>query len=170
MMSAPRTDKQAWYRQPLVWMLIAIPLSAVVMGGIMIRLALSTEDGLIVDDYYQYGKEINRVLERDRTAAELGLDGVVSLEPQSGAVLLTLNRSIENEPEVLDLRLLHATRQGFDQTSKLSHKAPGRYSGELEKPLAPGHWKLELGTPTWRITGRMRSPQQHSVRLEPASR
>ena len=165
-MPTPRTNQQAWYKQPLVWMLIAIPFSAVIMGVIMIRLAVSTEDGLIVDDYYRYGKEINRVLERDRAAAALGLDGVISLEPQSGAIQLTLNRGIENEPKALNLRLLHATRQGFDQTAQLSRTAPGRYGGELDKPLAPGHWKLELGTPTWRITGRMRAPQQRSVRLK----
>ena len=157
-----------WHRQPLVWMLIAIPFSAVVMGVVMIRLALSTDDGLVIDDYYRYGKEINRVLERDRAAAQQGLNGVVVLVPESGAVRLTLTPILADAPEALDLRLLHATRQGFDQTLRLHRTTPGDYMGALERPLAPGNWKLELSAEVWRITGRMRAPQQRSARLAAA--
>jgi hypothetical protein len=39
-----------WYRQFWPWVLIAIPLSAVIMGGITLWLALSNPDYLVVDE------------------------------------------------------------------------------------------------------------------------
>ena len=52
-----------WYKEPWPWVLIAIPFSAVIMGVVLITLALESEDGLVVDDYYWKGKQINQVLE-----------------------------------------------------------------------------------------------------------
>ena len=160
-------SRTRWYTQPLVWMLIAIPASAVVMGAVMIRLAVSTDDGLVIDDYYRYGKEINLVLARDQAAAARGLDGVIALEDGTGAVYLALSAALEDAPNTLELRLLHATRQGFDQRIALHRNAPDHYEGVLDQSLAPGNWTLELSTSVWRITGRMRAPQQRSARLTP---
>ena len=53
----------------MVWMIIMIPFSAVVMGGVMLTLAVSSDDGLVTDDYYRKGLQINRTLERDALAA-----------------------------------------------------------------------------------------------------
>ena len=40
-------DKNEWYQQPMVWLVIAIPLSAVIVGSIMLTLAVTTFDGLV---------------------------------------------------------------------------------------------------------------------------
>ena len=160
-------DSLPWYKQPLVWMLVAIPCSAVVMGIVMIHLAVSTEDGLVVDDYYKYGKQINRVLRRDHAARAMGVSGVLSVAPDRGVVRLTMNSTPRGQPARLKLRLLHATRRGFDQILVLSRTADGPYGGKLDKPMAPGNWNVELGNETWRITGRMNIPRQQSVRLMP---
>ena len=69
-------DNKPWYRFPLVWMLVAIPFSAVIMGVVMIWLAVDTDDGLVADDYYKLGMEINRVIKRDQKASELGLSAI----------------------------------------------------------------------------------------------
>ena len=62
-----------WKQEPLVWLLIAIPAAAVIMGIVMLTLAIKSYSGLVIDDYYKHGKQINRVLARDRFAHELGL-------------------------------------------------------------------------------------------------
>ena len=62
-----------WYKYKLVWMIIAIPAASVIAGINMIYLAVNTDDGLVVDDYYKEGMAINQSLQRDKTAAELGL-------------------------------------------------------------------------------------------------
>ncbi len=55
-------ERSVWYREPYVWLLIAIPACAVVAGFVTLALAIATDDGLVVDDYYWQGKQINRVL------------------------------------------------------------------------------------------------------------
>jgi hypothetical protein len=67
------TDTRPWYAEPWVWLIIAIPLTAVIVGMITIYLAVSTSDGLVVDDYYKRGKAINVDLARDRAAARYEL-------------------------------------------------------------------------------------------------
>ena len=43
--------KRPWHKEPYVWMLLAIPGSAVAMGVVLLNLATSTYDGLVSDDY-----------------------------------------------------------------------------------------------------------------------
>ena len=79
-----------WYREPLVWLVIMIPFAAVVMGAVMLTLAVSTFDGLVTDDYYQKGLQINRSLERDALAASYELTGEVALGAPGQAVEVSL--------------------------------------------------------------------------------
>ena len=72
-MSAQHVMPRRWYQEPLVWMLIAIPGSAVVMGAVMLTLATSTYDGLVADDYYKRGLQINRSIAREKHAASHGI-------------------------------------------------------------------------------------------------
>ena len=79
MATTMRNEPKNWKQEPLVWLLIAIPFTAVVMGVVMMTLAIQSYSGLVVDDYYKKGKQINRVLARDRFAHELGLAAAVRL-------------------------------------------------------------------------------------------
>ena len=74
-----------WYREPLVWMVLAIPAAAVIAGAVMLVLANATWDGLVTDDYYQRGMQINRSLTRDAEAARLGLEATLAF-PAPGVV------------------------------------------------------------------------------------
>ena len=40
-----------WYREPWPWILMIMPVTAVVAGSFMMWLAVSTEDGLVEHDY-----------------------------------------------------------------------------------------------------------------------
>ena len=48
-----------WYKEFWPWFLIAVPIITLIMGGVLLKLAISTEDSLVVDDYYKEGKAIN---------------------------------------------------------------------------------------------------------------
>ena len=74
-----------WYREPLVWMVLAIPATAVLGGVVMLVLANATWDGLVADDYYRRGMQINRSLARDAEAARLGLRAPAPLDRQRGS-------------------------------------------------------------------------------------
>jgi hypothetical protein len=158
-------DTPGWKREPWVWLLIAIPLSAVVMGVVMISVASSTWSGLVVDDYYQQGKQINRVLERDRLAWELGLAASLRLEADD-MVEIRFDPGVGFVPgDRIELALVHATRPGLDRRLVFDY-AGGSMRAQLALP-GEGRWNLFLQTPDWRLTGSLRYPQQQTAALLP---
>lgn len=163
---SPSTGRP-WYRHGLVWLLIAFPASAVVGGAVTLWLAIRSADGLVVDDYYVRGKEINRVLDRDRTARRLGLEAALELDPENGRLALSLHGRAYDPPPRLVLRLLHGTRAGLDQEFHLARGADGRYRAPLG-PLAPGHWYVQVETPAWRLTGDLYLPGTRRLAIAPA--
>jgi hypothetical protein len=167
-MSAPPAPAQPpWYREPFVWMLIAIPLTAVVVGMIMLYFAVTTYDGLVVDDYYQHGKEINLTLHRDQAARRHGLAAELELDSDAGIADVVLRAASGLRlPEAVTLRLWHATRAGFDQVVPLAQGRVGRYRGAIA-PLAPGHWHVQIEADDWRLTGSIRQPGAARLALRP---
>ena len=144
-----------WYRQPLVWLVIMIPFSAVVMGAVMLALAVSTSDGLVTDDYYEKGLQINRSLERDALAASYELTGEVALGAPGEAVEVSLAGNAQfRAPEMINLRLFHATRSGLDRDLILRRVATGRYIASGPR-LEPGNWTLQLDADGWRLKARL---------------
>ena len=154
-----------WYRHAYVWMLIAIPLSAVVGGIITLRLAIVTSDGLVVDDYYQRGKEIDLVLERDRRAAEIGLEAIVELDHAGDRVHVTLSGTNGFEaPGEIELDILHPTRAGRDHRLVLPAAGDGRYEGPLPL-LERAEWDLLIQAQDWRLTGTLEVPTFDMVHI-----
>ena len=154
-----------WRQHPWVWFLIAIPLSAVIMGFLMLALAIQSDSGLVVDDYYKQGKQINRSLARDRAASELGLAAMVSIDPLEHSVSVR----IEPFPELLNretihLSFIHATRPGLDQAIQLERSGDSLVASLL--PLGAGRWNLSLHTDSWRLTGSLYAPQQFEIELQ----
>lgn len=160
------TDQQPWYRHPWVWLLIALPLSAVIGGIITIYLAVTTSDGLVVDDYYRHGKAINRVLARDRAAAERGLEARIALDAVNNRVAVQLAARDAGLPDALTLSFLHPTTQGHDQQIQLARTGDDRYSGQFED-LRRGDWHLQLEAVDWRLSGRIRVPLESPAVLRP---
>ena len=157
-----------WYRVGMVWLLIAFPLASVVGGFAMLALALASEDGLVADDYYRRGMEINRELARDRAAAARGVTAEVRLDDalREAAVLLDVPRSAP--PARLELRLLHATRAGFDREFSL-HPAPDGSYRAAPLGLVPGRYYLELAAHDWRLLGSLEVPGERQVPLRPGA-
>lgn len=158
-MSAPPPPAGSpWFREPFVWLVIAVPLTAVIVGMIMLYFSVSTYDGLVVDDYYRHGKEINRSLDRDHAARRHGLAAEIAMDFQTRLVDVDLRAaSGRSLPEVVTLHLWHATRAGFDQVVVLARGRPGRFRGAVA-PLVPGHWYLQIEADDWRLTGSMQRP------------
>lgn len=137
----------------MVWLIVAIPASAVLMGAIMLYLSISTYDGLVTDDYYQKGLQINRSKERDERALALGLSSVVAMDASGGAVEVLLEGdSGFVAPEILDMQLFHATRPGLDIHLRLRRLDGGRYVASRPE-LARGRWYLQLEADDWRLKG-----------------
>ena len=95
------SDRQLkpWYRYGWPWFLISIPLVSVALGAMMLYLALSTNNSMVVDDYYKEGKGINLRIERDRSAALLGLGATLTSTKEG--LLLDVSRKMPALPEQL---------------------------------------------------------------------
>ena len=158
-------EHRHWMREPLVWLLIAIPSTAVIMGVVMITLALQSFSGMVVDDYYRKGKQINRVLARDRLAYELGLAAGFRVH-NSGRLEIRFDPEVKVIPgERIELRLVHATRPGLDRDLIFDND---RLYLQAELQLAGrGRWNIYLQTPDWRLTGSLQYPQTRHARLLP---
>jgi len=59
-----------WYRQFWPWVLIAIPLAAVIMGGVTLWLAISNPDYLVVEEV-EYDRIRSELRAQDAPAQEL---------------------------------------------------------------------------------------------------
>jgi len=155
-----------WKREPLVWMIIAIPFSAVIMGVVMITLAIQSWSGLVVDDYYKKGKQINRVLARDKFAYELGLAAAFTIETD-GSIEVRFDPELQFVPgDTIVLELVHATMPGLDQRLVMQNNATHLLRGEIRLP-GKGRWNLYLHTGDWRLTGSLQYPQQAAAELLP---
>ena len=155
----------SWKKQPYVWMLILIPLSAVIMGVVMITLAIESDSGLVVDDYYKKGKQINKVIERDKMAASMSLSASLEFKADTASVdVKFLTDNWQAGDEAITLGLYHATRPGMDQELLLEKIKINHYSAEFT-PLAPGRWKVQLATDSWRLVGSLYRPGGDSLQL-----
>lgn len=150
---------QAWYREPWPWILMAGPAVVVVAGLVTAWLAVRSDDGLVVDDYYKQGLGINQTLSRSDAAARLGINAEIYLVDGRVRVLLAAAGG-----GALRLQMAHPTRAGLDQSVKLSMIQPGVYEGRLQ-PLRAGRWHVLLEQSDWRLTGDWSLPDAGPLRL-----
>jgi len=160
------TETRRWYREPWVWLLIALPMSAVIGGMITIYLAVTSSDGLVEDDYYKRGKTINLELARDQAAAHYELEALVRIDSPGGRVSVTLASRDHLQPGHVRLLLMHPTRAGYDQDVMLEPDWEGVYRGAVS-PVSPASWHVQLEADDWRLAGRVQLPQAMPLRLEP---
>ena len=146
---------QPWYRERWPWILMAGPFLVICAGVVTVWLAIKSNDGLVVDDYYKQGLEVNQVMERDQKSEQLGLKADVFLG-NNGQIRVLLSSSIGAAlPEQLKLRIAHPTRSGLDQEIHLASEGQGAYSGNLQRSLEGGNrWliRLEDDKASWRLS------------------
>jgi hypothetical protein len=164
------SDKKPWYKQPLVWLVIFFPATAVVGGISLLIVSINIDDGVVVDDYYKRGKEINLVLTRDRKAQELGIRGVsvYSAENKRFSATLASTKGISFQGMDVRLDLYHATRGGMDISAPLPlTDETGLYQTVLDRELAQGPWNVQIGNDDWRIHGRIHIPNDYTSPMTP---
>lgn len=146
---------EAWYREPWPWILMAGPVLVILAGIVTVYLAVRSEDGLVVDDYYKQGLAINATLARNERARALGIKGQLQLSAERSNVQVTLSGSVPGNAR-LRLRLVHPTRGGEDQTVLLL-PLPGGNHGAAIRRLGQGSWNIQIEDEVsgWRIVGTL---------------
>jgi len=164
--------KKPWHSYPLVWMMIAIPFSAVIMGVVMIWLAIDTDDGLVADDYYKQGLAINDVITLDIKASELNLSAVIQFESSSKVINVQFDKgSLADYPVTLQLNFQHATRANSDISITLNHGMGDQYIGYLDKSISEGVWYFEvtndgMAGESWKLNARSYVKSNNVINLQ----
>ena len=163
MTSAKESNAQPWYRERLVWLLIAPPAVSIAVGMTMLYLAIASSDGLVVDDYYREGKAINQVLKRDEAARHYAERGELTIAANAATLRLQGNATTQTD---LTLKFLHVTRAVHDVTLTLARTSDGLYRAALP-PLPPGRWYVQLEGTDWRLLGSLVLPHDSRIALTP---
>jgi hypothetical protein len=160
-------QSKPWHKHPLVWMMIAIPFSAVIMGVVMIWLALDTDDGLVADDYYKQGLEINDVISLDRKATELKLSAVINFDSTGKVINFEFDKGLlESYPDTLQLNFQHATHAGSDVHVVLNHGIDDQYIGYLQQVISEGVWYFEVSDADWKLNARNYVRAKNVIQLQ----
>jgi hypothetical protein len=157
-----RSSAKPWYREPWPWLLMAGPAIVIVAGFATAWIAISSNDGLVTDDYYKKGLAVDQTLARSRLAAEQKIEARLRLASDRIEVRVSRAGDVAGAfPAMLRLTLSHPTRAGLDQTVELRSTEPQLYSGSLRLP-ASGHWLvlIEDEAQTWRLMGNVVLPAQ----------
>lgn len=159
-------DTTPWYKQFWPWFLIAIPLSSLIVGSQVIRLATDGTNSMVVDDYYKEGKTINTRLDKIEKAKALNITSTLMIV--DGEIALTFLTGAPKSGEALKLDFFHATLEARDFAVFLTQDANGvyRYSDDFS---VQGKWRLRL-TPideSWKIQQRLVLPQTSAFVFNP---
>lgn len=154
-----------WYQIPIVWLVIGIPLFSIVFTLSIVWISVKTFDGVVVDDYYKKGLEINRDLARDRYADEGNLKASVRLDGEQLLIEMS-GDAAEVWPELLELGFYHPTVSNRDVVVKLEHKGSGTYFAPAPA-LRYGKWNVVTGTEKWRLEGNLFHPDKDGFILKP---
>ena len=141
----------------MVWMVLGIPLTAVMVGGVLLTMSIKSYDGLVVDDYYKHGKEINLVLDRKLNAEKHRLEADIAFDAANNVEMTLAHDDTFRRPDQITFRLMHRTRAGRDESTTLIRYADGVYRGKLTA-ATDGVWIAQIETADWRIVGNIRLP------------
>ncbi|MCK4952080.1 MAG: FixH family protein [Gammaproteobacteria bacterium] len=159
------SQQSPWYRMPMVWMLILIPASSVVMGIVMIWLAITNDDGLVVDDYYRKGKTINKVLKRDVAAVNYGLEADIQFDYELHQVTMKLTAGTGfDRPDRIIIHFFNATRTGLDKTGVFTHSGNSLYTASFPE-LNHGRWYIQVEANNWRLLGSLSVPDNSKIHI-----
>jgi len=151
----PGGDTEPWYRQFWPWFIFSLPACVVVAGLVTVYIAIEGADDLVVDDYYKDGLAINRQLEKEQRARDLGITAQLSFSGEQVA----LNVSGPVTAGELTLLLSHPMEADRDFSVALRRIAPGSYQAVLPHPVGlHWHWIVEMPPPdSWRLDGSIQA-------------
>ena len=141
-----------WQREPMVWLMIAIPVLTVFAGLTTVAIAYRHSDTVVADDFRKDGLAINREPARDEAATRLGVSAALAAVP--GSLTVQLTGAPTARPARLVALFSHATRSDVDQLVTLERVGPDAYAAHLG-PLERGHWYVEVSPMdrAWRLMG-----------------
>ena len=147
-----------WYKEPMMVLVIGIPLLSVGWGFVMLTLAIDGADSLVSDSYYKDGVSYTQNESQDQLARDLLAEADIRFE--GDRISITLSDAMPQMPSVLRLQLGHPTIEERDAAALLQLTGANQYLGmnPIELP-AKRHLWLTSPEQGWRL--------QQTVFIEP---
>ena len=136
-----------WYREPWPWLLMSGPFVAVVASLTSAWMAVTSDDGVVAQDYYKQGITINQRLARMAPAA--APPGAKITVGERGEVRVHIEGLVER-PKNVRLMLAHPATAARAEVVILESGADGDYVGAIAKQT-PGRWIVTLESDSWRL-------------------
>jgi len=138
-------------RNPVLWLVIALPALAVIASFCSLALAVTRGDRELPVNYHWEGGALDRDDAQRATASALGLRATLRIDAATQRCLVTLEGAA---PASLRLDLTHPTNPAADRQLRL-RRAAGAYSVPCEA-VPTAHWWLQLTDPQgqWLLRGR----------------
>ena len=171
--NTPRTEPtgeapSSPWRQPVVWLVIALVAAAVVGGISMVVIASGDGSTDAVPDQVSRTAQVQTAdLGPDALAQERKLSAIVRIDAELGIVEVLPVSGDFDRSAPLRLDLLHPTLAGQDRVLELP---PTDTGGRVEAEVVGDHdWNVRLGPADgqWRLQGRLPGGQQ-AASLRPA--
>ncbi|QPG07023.1 FixH family protein [Salinimonas marina] len=155
-----------WYKQFWPWFFIVVPFVTLIMGGLMLYLAINTQDTLVVDDYYKEGRAINASIAREQEAKVRNIS--TSLQIEKGVVLVTFLSGMPAQGTAIRLSLYHTTLASRDISVLLSRDANGVYRGFIKQDIT-GKWRVTIEPVdlVWKLQTVVFLPSKQPVTINP---
>ncbi|WP_028487393.1 FixH family protein [Thiomicrorhabdus chilensis] len=152
-MSHPVEDKRDWsnvWKNPFIIAWFVILTIVLGVNFFMVSMAIVTNPGLVVDDFYEKGKNMDAVLANRKRMEQLGWQLNVDLPILSEAKPSTVTLNVldkENQSMNVDSAMLYFYRpsdKNLDGELALNSTGlPGQYQAEFTLPLK-GKWDLMI--------------------------
>jgi uncharacterized protein len=155
----------SWYKEPWAWLVVLLPLAAVVASISTYIIANHEPDSLVIGDYYKKGKAINQDISKVKVAQKLGIKFSLKLTNQQ---LVLSPSGIEKKFPLLNLNFYHPTQADKDFTLKLTQDALANFRTTLPQQIT-GKWRVTV-TPfdqQWKIQQVIYLPQTTAIEIQP---
>ena len=164
------TDSQPtpWYKQFWPWFLLSIPLTAVIGGIITIKIALDNKIGLVKEDYYDEGLNINEQFARDQMALESGITANLLFNQDNRLISVYLRGKLPEKPDKLELTLSAPIDPAKDRTILLASNNGSLFNANIpENEELSGRYYIDLEplNKAWRLKGEIRLPSTEPFQL-----
>ena len=147
---------------PVLWLVIALPLLAVAASLASLALAVTRGDSELPKDYHWEGGALDRDQQRLARAAQMQIGAMITCDPATRLVTIMLHGAA---PGGLRLALTHPTDARADRRLALPGSAGAYHTACGALPMA--HWWLEVSDDRgqWLLRGRTYGALQEPVLL-----
>jgi hypothetical protein len=140
-------------RNPVFWIMIALPALTVVAGLSTLGIALRHGDPPLPAAYHWEGEHLDQDFAQQRRAAAHGTRAVLTTRAPDGVCAVRV-AAAPDDVATLTLLFTSASDPGLDRVVLLKRTAPGDYRGECA-PIPPGRWRVALQAGQWSIRAQL---------------